>query len=90
MGDKQAIQFMAKFLSEHILKDWKGLASKGKSLPNYTTEEGKKHLIEFRRFRDRVWEIAADDDLFNVGELEEDAKNSSKRSSGTSDTVQEK
>ena len=41
-----------------------------------------KMLKKHRRFRDKIWEIAADEGLFNV-DLEEDAKNSPKRSSGT-------
>ena len=83
MGNKQAVQFLAKFLATHILKDWSGLADKGKSLPSYNVEAGVEYLLKYRRFRDRVWETAVDDDLFNVGEIEEDLGNSSKRSSGT-------
>jgi hypothetical protein len=82
MGNKQAVQFLAKFMAEHILKDWKGLSLKGKSLPAYTSEVGKKHMEEFRRFRDRIWEISVDDDLYNV-EVEEDVKNLHKVSSGS-------
>lgn len=82
MGNKQAVQFLAKFMAEHILKDWKGLSLKGKSLPSYTSEYGKKHMEEFRRFRDKIWEISVDDDLFNI-ELEEDVKNLQKVSTGS-------
>ncbi len=76
------MQFLAKFMGENILKDWKGLSSKGKSLPSYTSEHGKKHMETFRRFRDRIWEISVDDDLYNV-EVEEDVKNLQKVSSGS-------
>lgn len=82
MGNKQAAQFLSRFIADHILKDWKGLADKGKSLPSYTPEHGAKHLKEFRRFRDRIWEISQDDALYNV-EMEEDIKNSPKRSNGS-------
>ncbi len=82
MGNKQAILFLAKFMAEHILQDWKGLSSKGKSLPSYTSERGKEHMVEFRRFRDKVWEISVDEDLYNV-ELEEDVKNLQKVSTGS-------
>ncbi len=82
MGNKQAVQFLSSFMAEHVLKDWKGLSHKSKSLPAYTPEHGAKHLKEFRRFRDRVWEISTDDDLYNV-ELEDDVKNSPKRSDGS-------
>lgn len=90
MGNKQAIQFIAKFMAQHILKDWKDLVVGGEVLPKYNEELGTKYLVKFRRFRDKIWDISMDDDLFNVGELEEDAKNLPKRSSGISDTVQEK
>lgn len=84
MGNKQAIQFLSKFLATHILKDWSGLADAGKSLPAYNPEAGAEYLLKYRRFRDRVWEIAIDDDLYNVKEVEEAAGNLSKRSSGIS------
>ena len=81
MGNKQAVQFLSTFMAEHILKDWKGLSDGGKSLPSYTPEQGKKQL-ERRRFRDRIWEVAIHDEVYNV-ELEDDVKNSPQRSSGT-------
>ena len=82
MGNKQAEQFLSSFMAAHVLKDWKGLSYEGKSLPAYTPEHGAKHLKEFRRFRDRIWEISTDDALYNV-ELEDDAKNLPKRSDGS-------
>jgi len=82
MGNKQSVQFLAKFMAEHILQDWKGLSKDGKSLPNYTSEVGKKHMETFRRFRDKIWEISVDDELYNV-EVEEDVKNLPKVSSGS-------
>ncbi len=81
MGSKQAVQFLSRFMADQILKDWRGLAEKGKSLPSYTPEHGAKQLKR-RRFRDRVWEISTDDALYNV-ELEDDVKNSPKRSDGS-------
>ena len=83
MNNAQSAQFLSKFMSDHILKDWKDIADKGKVLPAYTAEHGAAFLKKYRRFRDRIWEISVDDDLFNVGEVEEDLGNSSKRSSGT-------
>ncbi len=82
MGNKQAVQFLSSFLAEHVLKDWKGLVDKGKPLPAYTPEHGASYMKKLRRFRDKVWEISNDDELFNV-ELEDDAKNSPARSSGS-------
>ena len=84
MGNKAAIQFLSKFLATHILKDWFGLSDGGKTLPAYDAEAGTEFLLKYRRFRDRIWEIAIDDDLYNVKEVEETAGNLSKRSSGSS------
>ena len=86
MDGTQAESFLAGYLADNILKDWRGLADGGKDLPDYTTEEGKKFMLRFRRFRERVWELAADDDLFNV-EAEQDAKNLQGLSTGISDTT---
>lgn len=82
----QAEAFLAGYLAENILKDWRGLMVDGKDLPKYDVMEGKKFMIRFRRFRERVWELSADDDLFNV-EAEEDAKNLPKDFSGGSPTA---
>ena len=79
--------FLAGYLASNILKDWRGLVDKGEALPVYSTDAGKKFMMKYRRFRERVWELAADDDLFNV-EAEEDAKNLPKDFDGGSGTVQ--
>lgn len=71
LGNEQSIAFLADFLSRNILRDWRGLALAGKDLPKYTLEEGArqlKHKVHGRRFRDKVWELASDEDRFNVGE----------------------
>ena len=81
-SNKQMTEFLCRFLGSHILKNWEGMFDKGKSLPAYTEEHGFAFLSKYRRFRDRVWELANDEDLFNV-EVEEAVGNSSKRSSGT-------
>lgn len=81
MSNTQAIDFLSTFISEHILKNWEGLANKGKTIA-YSTENAKKMLTIHRRFRDRIWEIAQDEGLFNI-ELEEDSKNLPKPSSGS-------
>ena len=86
MDGTQAESFLAGYLADNILKGWRGLAIDGKDLPDYSPEEGKKFMLRFRRFRERVWELAADDDLFNV-EAEEDAKNLQGLSAGISGTT---
>jgi len=78
--------FICQFLAQHILKNWKGFADKGTALGDYDEMKGKKFLMKYRRFRERIWELAGDEDLFNV-EAEEDAKNLQELSTGTSDTT---
>ncbi len=74
MSNLQSKQFLAKFMSENILRDWRNLIDGKTKLPKYTPEEGMKKLLKHPRFRDRVWELSIDDDLFNIDE-EEDLKN---------------
>ncbi len=83
MTDKEARKFLSKFVAKNLLKDWENLSDGGKPLGKYSEETGLTMLRKHRRFQDRVWEIAADEDLFNVREVEDDAKNLSKRSDGT-------
>ncbi len=82
LANKQSLEFLSKFLADHILKDWRGFVDNGKPVPSYTPEEGKKYLTKYRRFRDKVWEISMDEDFFNTEEAE-DTKNLSKRSGGS-------
>ena len=82
----QGEAFIAGYLASNILKDWRGLKDDGKPLSDYSDENGKRYMIKYRRFRERVWELAADDDLFNV-EAEEDAKNLPKDFDGGSTTA---
>ncbi len=84
LGNKQTRQFMVKFLAAYVLMDWDKLYDDGKLLPSYSSDLGTKFLLKYRRFQDRIWELSLDDDLFNVGEVEDDAGNLSARSSGTS------
>ena len=76
-----AQQFMARHMAEHVLRDWEGLAEGGKPLPDYDPEIGYKVLLAKRRFRERIYELSCDEDLFNT-EAEADAKNLPGSSSG--------
>ena len=76
MGTLQGEQFLADFVSRHILKDWKGLDDAGKSLGPCTMDSAKKFCLKYRRFRERIWEISQDDKLFNIAEEKEEVKNS--------------
>ena len=75
----QVRDYLVQYMAEHILRDWENLADgltkegKDKTL-KYSVENAKLMLRKYRRFRDRIWEIANDEDLFNT-EMAEDAKN---------------
>lgn len=86
LDNAQTEAFIADFVAKHILRDWRGLADQGKPLPAYDPGAGKKFLIKYRRFREKVWEIATDDSMFNI-EVEEDAKNLPELSTGSSGTT---
>ena len=86
MEGTAAEAFLAGYLSANILKDWRGLMDNDEPLPSYSNDHGKKFMLKYRRFRERIWELAADDDLFNV-EAEEDAKNLPKDFDGGSPTA---
>ena len=75
MGNKQAEDFLCDFISSQLLKDWEGFVDEGKSLGACNRETAKKFLHKYRRFREKVWEVAADEDLFNIAEVKEEAKN---------------
>ncbi len=74
MGNKDALEFLAKFCADHLVKDWDGLSDDGKSV-KYSREAAFTMMKKHRRFLDKVWELSLDADLFNTGELVEDAKN---------------
>jgi hypothetical protein len=82
MSEKHAVDFLVRFIAQHLLKDWKGIEEGGKPLA-FSQANAERKLRQHRRFRDKVWELSTDEDLFNIGEWEEDAKNSPKPSSGT-------
>ena len=74
LNDKDSTKWISEFLADNILKDWKGLADDGKAI-KYSRDNAIKMLTKYRRFLDRVWELAKDEDLFNIAEVKSDAKN---------------
>ncbi len=89
-SNEQSNNFLSNFMADHLVKDWRNIVekvvdSKGneslKKVP-FSIENAKKMFKKFRRFRDRIWEIASDEDIFNTG-VEEDSKNLQKASGGT-------
>ncbi len=83
MSNQQSDEFLAGFMSKHIVKGWKNLTDgKPPKDVKFSEVNVKAMLIKYRRFRDRIWELAADEDLFNIG-VEEDLGNSSEASAGT-------
>ena len=82
MTADQSRKFLVRFVAGNLLKDWKNLSDDGKTV-KFSVEAAEKMLKKHRRFQDRIWELAGDEELFNIHEVEEDAKNLQKLSSGT-------
>lgn len=74
LGGAEAKNFLADFMSKHVLLGWEGFSDAGKAL-KYSTESAKKMLAKHRRFSDRIWELTTDDALFNIADEAADAKN---------------
>jgi len=82
--DKQAAILIA-IIADTILLDWSGFADEGKSI-EYSKENAKLMLKKYPDFRQFVWDIANDADLYRTEDREEDLGNSSAPSSSASIT----
>ena len=82
--DKQAAILIA-ILADTILLDWSGFADEGKPI-EYSKENAKLMLKKYPDFRQFVWDIANDADLYRAKDREEDLGNSSAPSSSASNT----
>ena len=82
MEDEEAVEFLSKFMVDHLLKGWKGFNDDGKPLP-FSHKNASRMLKKHRRFRNRIWDLASDEKIFNVPESERAAGNSQQPSSGT-------
>ncbi len=76
MTEGQSLDFLAKYMNDILLHDWRKMTENGKKL-EYSSVNGLKMLKKHRRFRDRVWAYSQNEDLFNVNstEIETDTKN---------------
>lgn len=81
LGETEIKNFLVKFVANNLLKDFEGIGRKEKSKNDKTklvevpyTIDNALILLADRRFRDRIWDLASDDALFNVGD-EETVKN---------------
>ena len=70
LSSQQATRFVCQFLAENVLVDWAELEDEGEPLGDYDSEVASKLLQKYHRLRDRVWELAQDEDLFNIEEDE--------------------
>ena len=70
LPDKKFDAILAKIMSRTILLDWKNLAIGGEAI-EYTSEEV---FNEFPEFRNRIFEIANDAQIFRQEELEDKGK----------------
>ena len=82
--DKQAAILIA-IIADTILLDWSGFADEGKSI-EYSKENARLMLKKYPDFRQFVWDIANDADLYRVKDREEDLGNSSAPSGSVSST----
>ena len=77
--DKQAA-ILISIIADTILLDWEGLADKGKPI-TYSKETARAMLKEYPNFRQLVWDIADDENLYRLKNREDDLGNSSAPSS---------
>ncbi len=82
--DKQAAILVA-IIADTILLDWSGFADEGKPI-EYSKENAKLMLKKYSDFRQLVWDIADDANLYRTKDREEDLGNSSAPSSSASST----
>ena len=54
MNNKQSIDFLVMFISNHLLKDWEGLDDEGKTVL-YSMENAGKMVKKHRQFRDKIF-----------------------------------
>ena len=84
--DKSQAIFIT-ILAETILLDWEGLAVKGVPI-EYSKDNAKEMLKRYPDFRQFVWDIANDAEIFRIRDREEDLGNSSEPLSSALSTPQ--
>lgn len=77
LPEKETKQFLVKYIANNLLLDFGGIGKKvkGKVTEIKYSVDNAMELLAGRRFRDKIWDLASDEDLFNVEE-DEDVKNS--------------
>lgn len=82
--DNQAA-ILISIMADTILLDWEGFSDKGEVI-TYSKDKAKEMLKKYPDFRQFVWDIANDVELYRVKNREEDLGNSSAPSSSASNT----
>lgn len=82
--DNQAA-ILISIMADTILLDWEGFADKGEVII-YSKDKAKEVLKKYPDFRQFVWDIANDVELYRVKNREDDLGNSSAPSSSASNT----
>jgi hypothetical protein len=82
--DKSQAIFIA-ILADTILLNWEGLVDEKVPI-EYSKENARLMLKKYPDFRQFVWDIANDAELYRIKERDEDLGNSSEPSSSVSDT----
>ncbi|KKL67244.1 hypothetical protein LCGC14_2136930 [marine sediment metagenome] len=85
LPEKKGRTIFIAIMVDTILLNWEGLADKGQPI-EYSKENARTMLQAYPDFRQLVWDIASDADLYRIKDREEDLGNSSAPSSSDSDT----
>ncbi|MEE8598474.1 MAG: hypothetical protein V3S69_02985 [Dehalococcoidales bacterium] len=85
LPEKKGRAIFIAIMVDTILLNWEGLADKGQPI-EYSKENATAMLTTYPDFRQLVWDIASDADLYRVKDREEDLGNSSAPSSSASNT----
>ncbi len=87
LPEKKSQAIFVAIIADTILLDWKGLANKGKPI-EYSKENAKAMLTDYSDFRQLIWDIASDSNLYRIKDRDDDLGNSSEPSSSPSSTPQ--
>lgn len=77
LPEDESIEIMAEIMAETILLGWKGIKDNGVDV-EYSVENAKSRLIEYKDFRRLVDELSEEQALFREEQRKEATKNSKK------------
>ena len=74
LPESQGEDLLADLMANSIILNWDGFSDEGKALP-YNKANVKKMLIKYPDFREFIWQLASDRQLFQEEEEEQASKN---------------